>query len=70
MDSSIEKKFTLITGASAGLGKALSEECARRGMHLILVALPNDNLHEWGRQLQRDYEVDVHCYETDLTQPH
>ena len=32
--------YTLITGASEGLGKALAIECAGRNMNLILVALP------------------------------
>lgn len=69
MKSSAEKKFTLITGASAGLGKALAEECARRGMNLILVSLPEDALHALGASLQKTYGVEVHCLEMDLTQP-
>jgi short-subunit dehydrogenase len=68
MKSSNEKKFTLITGASAGLGKALAEECARRGMNLILVSLPEDELHLLGASLRREYGVEVHCFEMDLTQ--
>jgi uncharacterized protein len=37
--------YTLITGASEGLGKALAIECARRNMNLILVALPGPDLY-------------------------
>ena len=32
--------YTLITGASNGIGKALARECAARGMNLLLIALP------------------------------
>lgn len=63
----MEKKFTLITGASIGLGKALAEECARRKMNLILVSLPNEQLENVGRAIRDQYGVEVHCYETDLT---
>ena len=37
--------YTLITGASEGFGRALAIECASRKMNLILVALPDSNLH-------------------------
>ncbi len=33
-----------ITGASQGLGKAIADECAARGMGLFLVALPGSGL--------------------------
>ncbi len=36
----------LITGASQGLGRAFAEECAGRGMSLVLVALPDTGLPE------------------------
>src|SRR5215216_844552 len=32
--------YTLVTGASSGIGKALALECASRGMNILLVALP------------------------------
>lgn len=32
--------FTVITGASRGLGKCLATECAKRGRNLILIAMP------------------------------
>jgi short-subunit dehydrogenase len=38
------KTFSLITGASSGIGKAIALECARRSMNIILVALDDDIL--------------------------
>jgi len=59
--------FTLITGASTGLGKELAIECARRKMNLILVSLPGENLPELCAQLSGKYQVVVCHYEIDLT---
>lgn len=61
------KLFTLITGASSGLGKELAIECARRKMNLILVSLPGENLPELCINLAEKYQVDAFPYETDLT---
>ncbi len=59
--------FTLITGASTGLGRELARECARLRMNLILVSLPNEGLAELSTQLSIRYQIDVNYYETDLT---
>jgi uncharacterized protein len=58
--------YTLITGASEGLGKALAIECARRNMNLILVALPGPELHSLTHFIKRNYPVDVVAIEKDL----
>jgi uncharacterized protein len=64
-----EKKYTLITGASAGIGKAMAEECAKRGRHLLLVALQNSSLVETASELQQKYHVDVKALELNLIAP-
>lgn len=61
------KTYTLITGASMGLGKALAQECASRGMNLILVALPNEGLPTLAETLQSKFGIEVVIFETDLT---
>ncbi|MFC2126217.1 SDR family NAD(P)-dependent oxidoreductase [Bacteroidota bacterium] len=61
------KYFTLITGASTGLGKELAIECASRKMNLILVSLPGENLPCLCKLLKSEYKVIVQCYEIDLT---
>jgi uncharacterized protein len=41
---SYEASATLVTGASRGLGKALSEELARRGARVVLVGREREPL--------------------------
>lgn len=63
----LTNKYTLITGASTGLGKELAMECARRGKNLILTALPEENITGLGKELSVKSNVDVKTIETDLT---
>ncbi|MFT2007826.1 SDR family NAD(P)-dependent oxidoreductase [Pontibacter sp. 13R65] len=65
-----EKRYTLVTGASAGIGRAIAEECAQRNQNLILVSLPATGLQEVGKNLQRRYGIDVKTVELNLVQPH
>lgn len=59
--------YSIITGASKGIGKALALECARKERNLILVSLPKEGLEKYGSFLADTYGVDVEVYETDLT---
>lgn len=60
--------YTMITGASEGLGKALAIECAKRNMNLILVSLPGIELYQLSAYIRRRYNVNVCEFETDLSQ--
>ena len=61
-------KRALITGASMGLGKALARECARRGMRLLLVALPDSGLPALAGELEGEYGIETAWIEGDLTE--
>ncbi len=71
MKTNVEERPTprsaLITGASQGLGRAIAEECAARGMNLFLVALPNGGLPEVARRIVSERGVRVEWLEIDLT---
>jgi short-subunit dehydrogenase len=69
MNNKTERQFVLITGASCGLGKELAIECARRGMNLLLTALPNENISRLGEGFSHKYGVQVCTFEADLTNP-
>ncbi|MBS1916070.1 MAG: SDR family NAD(P)-dependent oxidoreductase [Bacteroidetes bacterium] len=59
--------YTLITGASEGLGKALAIECASRKMNLILVALPDSGLRELANFIHKNFMTEVIFFEKDLS---
>jgi short-subunit dehydrogenase len=59
--------FTLVTGASDGFGKALAIECAKRGMNLVLVALPGPELNHLAAFIRKNFGVQVTSFGKDLT---
>ena len=64
-----KKYYTLITGASEGLGKALAFEFAEKGHNLVLVALPNQGLIHVAKFISMNFPVSVHFMEMDLSVP-
>lgn len=61
------KPYSIITGASEGLGKAFALELAGRKHNLILVALPSSGLSSLASFIERNFEVKVFMVETDLS---
>jgi short-subunit dehydrogenase len=59
--------YTLITGASHGIGKAFCHEFAKRGHNLFLVALPDDRLASTERELNEKYDVRIVSMGMDMT---
>ncbi|TYQ15697.1 UNVERIFIED_CONTAM: 3-oxoacyl-[acyl-carrier protein] reductase/hypothetical protein [Acetivibrio alkalicellulosi] len=51
---SIQNNYTLITGASKGIGKELAIKCAKEKMNLILVARTEDKLKELKGKLEKN----------------
>jgi len=62
-------KWALVTGASAGIGKALAEELARGGTNLMLTARRRERLEELTQQLSRDHKIQTKTLVADLAQP-
>lgn len=62
--------FSIVTGASQGLGRAMSEELASLGRNLILVSLPDEGLQALAESLAQKHQVQVEIFETDFSQPH
>ncbi len=60
------KRTVLITGASAGIGKAFAEVFAQKGFNLVLTARREDRLHDIQKQLNETYGVTVTPIALDL----
>lgn len=65
--SEVQQRYSVITGSGGGIGKALAEECARRGMNVILVGLPNSGLAQVAEDLTTRYSILAEFREMDLT---
>lgn len=61
-----KKSYALITGASAGLGKAIAGQLAGRGHNLVLIALPGTGLKEVCSGLEEVHGIVAHCVEADM----
>jgi short-subunit dehydrogenase len=60
-------KYTLITGASSGIGKSLAEKFANKGHNLIIVARRTNLLNEIKKNLENRYKIDVVVFTVDLS---
>lgn len=61
--------YTLITGASSGIGRAFAFECARRKSNLVLVARSGQVLDGLARELASAYGIRVEVCTADLSEP-
>jgi len=59
--------FTLITGASMGIGEAIAREFAGRGHNLVLVARSADKLRVLAREFRQDWGIKVEICVEDLS---
>ncbi len=64
-----QHKWALVTGASAGIGEALSVELAAAGMNLVLTARRQDRIESLAAKLASDYGVQAKTIVADLEQP-
>lgn len=62
------KKYTLITGASAGIGWELARIAAAQGNNLILVARRSERLQQLAQELKSHYTIDVVVLVKDLSE--
>jgi uncharacterized protein len=59
-------RYTLITGASMGIGEAFAREFARRGRNLVLVARSTEKMQLLAEELRRERGIKVEVCPADL----
>lgn len=60
--------YTLITGASQGMGLEMAKECAKLGRNILLVSLANENLSDISKNISQEFDVRTDFFEIDLTE--
>ena len=59
----------VITGASAGIGRALAATFAKNGHAVLAVARREQPLRSLSQELMERYQAKIHCLSLDLTSP-
>ncbi len=60
--------WSLVTGASSGLGAEFARQLAAKGYNLILVARREEKLREGAERLRQQYGVETRVYPFDLSE--
>jgi 3-oxoacyl-[acyl-carrier protein] reductase len=68
VDLGLKGKIAFVAASSRGLGRAVAEELAREGTHLVLCARGADALHETADAIRRETGVRVEAIPADLSQ--
>jgi len=61
--------WALVTGASSGIGKSISEQLAQQGLNLVAVARNQSNLETLKSDLEAKYGIQVETIAQDLSKP-
>ncbi len=63
----MSRQYALVTGASKGIGKAIAECIASKGLNVVLVSLPGEGLADTASEMQTAYCVQTAFFEIDLS---
>ena len=61
--------WALVTGASTGIGRSISEQLAQQGLNLVAVARNQSKLEILKNDLEAKYDIQVKTISEDLSKP-
>ena len=59
--------WAVVTGATSGIGAAMSEQLAAKGLNIALIARKEKELEEKAKTLREKYKVETICISADLS---
>jgi len=65
----MDQVYSLITGASSGIGEACALLLAKAGKNMILLARRKERLEELKNELEKNHGISVLVYGVDLSEP-
>jgi uncharacterized protein len=68
MSGEWQGKWALVTGASAGIGRALAEQLASGGTNLVLTARRRERLQSLAQELRTKHRIQTEIFVADLAQ--
>jgi len=63
-------RWSLVTGASSGIGAEFARQLAARGVHCVLAARREDRLQALAKELEAAHGIRCEIIAADLSQPH
>jgi len=62
-------KWAIVTGCTDGIGKAITEEFAVKGINIVLISRSQGKLDEQARSLEATYKIQTKTVAVDFSQP-
>ena len=68
MDLDLKNKIAVVTGASAGLGRAIAFSLAHEGAKVVISGRRRDALEETAKEIRKQTQASVLTFAGDMTQ--
>nr|XP_055055783.1 hydroxysteroid (20-beta) dehydrogenase 2 isoform X1 [Misgurnus anguillicaudatus] len=62
--------FTVVTGATSGIGRAYAEELAKRGLDVVLISRSEEKLHGVAKEIESRFRRQTRMIQADFTEGH